>query len=232
MVGIRDITKHILYLAEKEGYPENKFYKTGLEKVVFLAFAHCIYFNLKIRYDILFYKSKWGATSREVRDLFGERFGRHVSYKHSKRIEELENNEKLNEYLINLIKKEAEEPFSVSLNIINSDVFVNSKFYKLFKEGMNNQENDYKIRSKDNSIIWTLEEIFLFANVSTENIDDLRIPLKEKEFNVILKYLKLKEMFPRDDKYEICFTFDEILTLRSISDSIIESAEVNGVYLA
>lgn len=231
MIGVRDLTRHILYIAKKEGYEESKFYKTGLEKVVFMAFCYLLKNDVQIRYDILFYKSHYGATSNEVRDIFGERYGRHISYEAAKRIENIDYDGEINQKIVDMVKLEANNTFSVVPYIVNSHTFKESEYNKLKEEGMSNDEYDYKVWCRDESVIWTLAEIYLLANVNVKDDTDLRIPLKEKEYNAMMKYIKLRRMCSNDEKSELSFTFDEILTLRCMSDSIIESVQKNGAYL-
>lgn len=227
MIGMRDLTRHILYIAKKEGHKENQFFKGGLEKVVFMSFIYCLKYKINIRYDVLFHKTKLGATSDEVRRIFGDRYGRYISFEAARKINHIDYESELNKKLIDLVELESNKTFSLISDITNSEVFLNSEFYKTIDK---KKEDDFFIAGRDNSVIWTFEEICKMAGV--ENNGGFRIPLKSEEYYAVKKYIKAKELWMHDTQSQQGFTFDEIMNLRYISDSILNSVEVNGAYLS
>lgn len=231
MIGVRDIARHLLHVAEREGHLESKFKQASFEKLVFITLAYCLNYGIKVRYDIIFEKTSYGATSYDVKRIIGNDKLIKISFEGSKRCHQLEEIEELNDKLVNLVEVESKSPFSTVLYIVNSDAFVNSEYSELINKGMNNMDYKYKVMCRDRSVIWTLEDIYLFSGVEIKEDIDLKIPLSSREYDAVSKYISLKNKTSLDIKGRELFTFDEIMTLRCISDSIIESVEVNGAYI-
>lgn len=232
MIGVRDLTRHLLYIAKEFEYDNKNIYKSGFEKVVFIAYIYCLKYGIKMKYDVLFYKSRYGATSDEVKELLGnryDRYDRYISYDGAKKLDSI--TDELNEKFAALIEAEAKNTFSMVKYIINSEVFQESEFNKLTEEGMSTSEYDYKVWCRDESVIWNLAEIYLLANVEIKEETDLRIPLSEKEYNAMMKYLELESKWVDNKDSSVNFTFQDILTLRCLSDSIIDSVRKHGAYL-
>ena len=229
MIGVRDLTRHLLYIAKEFEYDNKNIYKSGFEKVVFIAYIHCLKYGIKMKYDVLFYKSRYGATSDEVKELLGNRYDRYVSYDGARKLDSI--TDELNEKFAALIEAEAKNAFSMVKYIINSKVFQESEFNKLTEEGMSTSKYDYKVWCRDESVIWNLSEIYLLANVEIKGETDLRVPLNEKEYNAMMKYMDLESKSTENKDSAVSFTFQDILTLRCLSDSIIDSVRKHGAYL-
>lgn len=230
MIGIRDLTRHMLYVAKKEGHSADSFYKGGFDKLVFVAFCYCLKAGMKIRYDILFKKARYGSTSEGVKRILGNRYGRYISFDAEKALQTIDYDGELNKKIINIINLESNETFSMARYIIHSQVYIDSEYGKVTgSEEEKQYERDLLFR--DNSTIWTLEEIYKIANADIDDKTDLRIPLNSKEYSAIYEYLTLVKKSYRDEESKHGFTFDNILELRSISQSIIDSVEAHGAYL-
>lgn len=220
-LGILDLAKHMLYLAETHNIDCFKIYRTDFERAVFITSIYCIQHDINIRHDILFEKTKYGASCPALSQEFSKAgyFGRNISYRIAKKSETLLKYNNLTEFVVNLLKKTQETPFLLVPYIINSPVY--KMTYKKPKKNLYYYEYEQ---------IWTLSEIYQFAGKKPSSIDDIRIPLSRKEYEAISKYLILAEDIFEKKGLTQPFTYEEIKVIREIPYSIIEACEYHGAY--
>lgn len=230
MLGIRELTSHLLFIAEREGCDNERIYKSGFEKIVFLALGYCYKHKIKVRYDMLFLKTDYGATSEDVKRLLSDDYGSKIKYNNAKEVKMLSEHEVLDNLFASMIKNEENNIFTATPYITNTDVFRESNYkehYMEYKKMFN-----YLIIPRDVEMIWSLAEILQVVEAELDSDFDYRVPLKEDEYNAITRYMALKGITGINDKIaEFPFTMRDIQTLRYMSDTIIESVELHGAYL-
>lgn len=228
MIGVKDVAFHLLYLIEARELDEEKLYKSSFTKVVFIAYAECFLYDLPMTYETLFNKSRYGASSTIISDLISDRFERYVLLDNAKENTMLANEKILNDKFIELIEKEIESPFTFANYIVNSDVFINSNYEKKKESSIFNRE--ILLLPMEIDQVWTLKEIMLFAGVDKNEIEkyDCRIPLSQKRYNAIKKYLTLYDNFLDDIDSLVPFKLDEIHVMRYVSEELLNSIRVHG----
>ena len=228
MIGVKDVAFPLLHLIKMGEFKGDKFYKSSFTKVIFVAYAECFLYDLPMTYDILFEKSRYGASSTTISDLISGKFEKYVVLNNAKENTMLTNEKALNDKFIKLIKKEAEGPFAFANYITTSDVFVESNFKKNERKSIFNR--NILLLPMEIDQVWTLSEIMLFAGVDKDKVVgyDCRVPLNQKRYNAIRKYLVLYDKFLDDMDSEIPFTIDDIHEMRYVSEQLLDSIRVHG----
>lgn len=228
MIGVKDVAFHLLHIIKKENIDESKLYKSSFTKVIFIAYSQCFLHELPMKYDILFLKSEYGASSSTIADLVAGRFDRNVSTDNAKENTLLSENRDLNERFHKLILRESQSPFSFAGYITNSDVFQNSGFQENKEKSIFNRE--MLLLPMEIDQVWTLPEIMLFAEVDKEKIEeyDHRVPLNERTYNAIGKYLNLYDKYLDNMDAEVSLTLDDIHTMRYVSEQLLDVVRTHG----
>lgn len=211
-IGVKELTKHVLSIAKREGYQANQFTVVRSEKVIFISFCNAFSKGL-VRYDSLFQKnSTGGASSDVVKRIISIPYTRYVSFEENKGNEHLLDTYSLNVLIEDLLKTEAE-----------------SKFYALEKI----KRNEVYLESIDDAgefiyPIWTPVEIIKFDGGNNQVASVVSsIPLTALEKSVIDKYLTLRN----HEKNSISLEWDELMLMKRIDESLIDCVEQFGSYV-
>lgn len=228
MIGVKDVAFHLLHIIKEKEIDTSKLYKSSFTKVIFIAYSQCFSHDLPMKYEILFHKSEYGASSSIIGDLVSGKFERNVMIDNARESVLLSKNESLNKRFYNLIMKETQSPFSFARYIVNSDIYKASDFKNNKKKAIFNKEMLLLPMEMDQ--IWTLPEIMAFAEVDEKKIIeyDHRVPLSEKTYNAINKYLNLYEKWIYDNDSVAPFTIDDIHEMRYVPEQLLDAVRVHG----
>src|SRR5699024_688119 len=168
-LGIKELTYHLLALAEEKLH---KIPTLDFEKVVFLALAECHNHQIQVNYDMLFFKSKSGATSDNVQRLLGDVFDLYISFERAKKHDKLTQHKELNITFEKLLINHE----NLETVIKESSVFQKSAYNQLKTPHI---EEKFGRAILDRDFIWTLKEIVsVVADELPKNLNT-RIPLPE-----------------------------------------------------
>lgn len=217
-IGMKELTKHLVYLNEKQGL--EGIHRAALSTLAFVALGVCYKHGYDINYDYVFEKSSYGATNDRLRREMRASLNRRIDQKEAKELQELSTNKELDRVLNNIIKKSDQDMF----------VFVPEiRSHELYEKDEDIIDEIYE--SKMNVLnlpLWTKAEIIKVFNPENEKEVDSRIPLNKHQYSAMKKYMDMSILKENDRRP---FSIDELLAFHGMPYHLIRSVEENGCYV-
>lgn len=206
----------MIYLARREDVDGIKV--SFLDKIVLCAMSYIYKSGYDIRYDMLFQKTSYGASNKDIWYDTKTTIGNNIDREQGKVVSAFEDDKALDKILVRILQV-YDNDFITLVHMIK-----NSEPYK------RDEDEVEKAVSLGRSTFpyWTKAEIIELVDSDNTSKIDNRIPVNEDQYKVMLKYLQLSII---NDDLKLPFSYKEISTLYSMPRHLIESIEVNGFYL-